>query len=88
MIVTSRRMMRNAQSGASGNHTTWEIALTVTRITATHRTVELPVARQEFDGYLWTRGKNAMAGVTTLAERPFGFVAIRAGSELIPKEEE
>ena len=50
--------------------------------------VELPVARQEFDGYLWTRGKNAMAGVTTLAERPFGFVAIRAGSELIPKDEE
>ena len=36
--------MRNAQSGASGNHTTWEIALTVTRITATHRAVELPVA--------------------------------------------
>jgi hypothetical protein len=59
--------------------------------TPTHHirfTVELPMSKQDFDGYLWTRGKNALAGVTTLAERPFGFVALRDGAELMPKEDE
>lgn len=50
-------------------------------------TIELPQAKQEFDGYLWTQGKSAIAGVTTLTERPFGFVAVRDGAELLPKDE-
>lgn len=48
-------------------------------------TVELPMARQEFDGRLWTQGKNALAGTMTLSGSEFGFVAVREGTELIPK---
>jgi hypothetical protein len=50
-------------------------------------TIELPMARQEFDGRLWTQGKNALAGTMSLGGSEFGFVAVREGAELIPKEE-
>lgn len=50
-------------------------------------TVELPMAQQEFDGFLWTQGKNAIAGTMTLAGNTFGFVAVRDGTELRPKED-
>jgi hypothetical protein len=56
----------------------------------THRikfTVELPMAQQEFDGFLWTQGKNAIAGTMTLAGNTFGFVAVREGTELSPRLE-
>ncbi len=49
--------------------------------------VELPAARQEFEGRFWTRGKNAMAGMVTLTGLQFGFVAVREGTELMPKED-
>jgi hypothetical protein len=49
-------------------------------------TVELPMAQQEFDGFLWTQGKNAIAGTMTLAGNTFGFVAIRDGTDLRPKD--
>jgi hypothetical protein len=49
-------------------------------------TVELPMAQQEFDGYLWTQGKNVIAGTMTLAGNSFGFVALREGSELVTDE--
>jgi hypothetical protein len=50
-------------------------------------TVELPMAQQEFDGFLWTQGKNAIAGTMTLAGNTFGFIAIRDGTELRPKDD-
>ena len=50
-------------------------------------TVELPMAQQEFDGFLWTQGKNAIAGTMSLAGNTFGFVAVRDGTELKPREE-
>jgi hypothetical protein len=50
--------------------------------------VELPATRLEFEGRLWTRGKGALAGTLTLTGREFGFVAVRDGSELMPKETE
>ncbi len=50
--------------------------------------VELPATRLEFEGRLWTRGKSALAGTVTLTGREFGFVAVRDGAELMPKEEE
>jgi hypothetical protein len=50
--------------------------------------VELPATRLEFDGRLWTRGKGALSGTVTLTGREFGFVAVRDGAELMPKEEE
>ena len=39
--------------------------------------VELPNAPQSYEAYLWTTDKSAMAGVTTLSERRFGFHAVR-----------
>lgn len=50
-------------------------------------TVKLPQVAQEFDGYLWTRGKSAIAGTTTLAGRTFGWVATREGAELFPADD-
>ncbi len=49
--------------------------------------IELPMAKQEFDGHLWTQGKNVFAGTMTLLENQFGFVAVREETELMPKEE-
>jgi hypothetical protein len=49
--------------------------------------IKLPAAEQEFDGRFWTRGKNAMAGTVTLTGLEFGFVAIREGTELMPKND-
>jgi hypothetical protein len=46
----------------------------------THRanlTIELNNSEQTFEAYLWTSDKSTMAGVTTLAERRFGFYATR-----------
>jgi hypothetical protein len=48
-------------------------------------TIELPMAQQEFDGYLWMQGKNVIAGTMTLAGGTFGFVAVREGAELVPQ---
>lgn len=39
--------------------------------------VELPNAPQSYEAYLWTTDKSAMAGITTLSERRFGFHAVR-----------
>ncbi len=50
--------------------------------------IELPRARQEFDGYLFLEGKGAIAGVYTLLDRPYGFFAIREGGSVAPEGEE
>jgi hypothetical protein len=50
--------------------------------------VRYPRARQDFEGYLWTEGKGAMAGVVTLLDRPYGFFAIREGGRYAPEGDE
>ena len=35
----------------------------------------------DLDAFLWTKDKSAMAGTATLAERTFGFFAVRAEAE-------
>jgi hypothetical protein len=42
--------------------------------------VKFPRSRGEFEGYLWTDGKGAIAGTFRLNDRPFGFFAVREGS--------
>jgi hypothetical protein len=50
--------------------------------------VELPRARQEFEGFLFVEGKGAISGSFTLLERPFGFFAVRQGATLSPDGED
>jgi hypothetical protein len=44
--------------------------------------VQFPRARQNFEGLLWTEGKNAIAGTLSMLDRPYGFVAVREGTSL------
>lgn len=50
--------------------------------------VELPRARQEFDGLLFVEGKGAIAGSYSLLNRTFGFFATRDGGSYLPEGEE
>jgi hypothetical protein len=51
-------------------------------------TVTYPRARHEFEGYLWTDGKGAMAGTVAMLEHTYGFFAIRAGGRFAPEGED
>ncbi len=42
--------------------------------------VKFPRSRGEFEGYLWTEGKGAIAGTFRLNDRTFGFFAVREGA--------
>jgi hypothetical protein len=48
-------------------------------------TVKYPRSQHDFDGYLWTEGKGAMAGTVTLLDHPYGFFALREGAEFAPE---
>lgn len=50
--------------------------------------VELPRARQEFDGFLFVEGKGGLSGSFGLLGRTFGFFAVREGGILAPDGEE
>ena len=50
--------------------------------------VELPRAREEFDGYLFVEGKGAITGSFVLLDRTFGFFAVREGGTLAPDGED
>lgn len=39
--------------------------------------VKFPRSRGDFEGYLWTEGKGAMAGTFRLLEKTYGFYAVR-----------
>jgi hypothetical protein len=43
--------------------------------------LELANATQSFEAYLWTKDKSVMAGTTVLADRKFGFYAVRIKDE-------
>jgi hypothetical protein len=47
--------------------------------------VEFPRARQDYEGLLWTEGKNAIAGSLSMLDRPYSFIAIREGTSLVDK---
>ena len=49
--------------------------------------VKFPRSQQDFDGYLWTDGKGAMAGTVSLLDHDFGFFAIRDGGRVAPDAE-
>ena len=49
--------------------------------------VQFPRSTHEYDGYLWTDGKGAIAGSVTLLEQTYGFFAIREGGRFAPEGE-
>jgi hypothetical protein len=44
--------------------------------------VQFPRARQVYEGFLWTEGKNLIAGSVSMLEHPYSFIAIREGASL------
>ncbi|HEV3168648.1 MAG TPA: biopolymer transporter ExbD [Isosphaeraceae bacterium] len=47
--------------------------------------VTYPRSTNDFEGYLWTDGKGAMAGTVVMVEHPHGFFAIREGGRYAPE---
>jgi len=51
------------------------------RVTGEPHRIDLKITlantAQTIEGYLWTKDKSAMAGITTIVERKFGFYALR-----------
>jgi hypothetical protein len=45
-------------------------------------TIAFPRARQDYQGILWSAGKNVLAGTLTMLGREFSFVATRDGTRL------
>jgi ubiquinone/menaquinone biosynthesis C-methylase UbiE len=48
--------------------------------------ITFPRSQQDFDGYLWSEGKGALAGTSTLVNRTFGFFAVREGGRVAPED--
>ena len=44
--------------------------------------VQFPRARQSYAGFLWTEGKNAIAGSVSMLDHPYSFIAVREGTSL------
>jgi biopolymer transport protein ExbD len=42
--------------------------------------VQFPRATQNYAGFLWTEGKNAIAGSVSMLDHPYSFIAIREGT--------
>jgi hypothetical protein len=47
--------------------------------------LKFPRARGEFEAYLWTEGKGALAGTFRLLDHTYGFFAIREGGRFAPE---
>jgi hypothetical protein len=50
--------------------------------------IKFPRTRQDYEGFLWTEGKGAMAGTLTMLEHAYGFFAIREGGRFAPEGED
>ena len=47
--------------------------------------VKFPRTQQDFEGYLWTDGKGALAGTLTMLDQAYGFFALREGGRFAPE---
>ncbi len=47
-------------------------------------TIKFPRTEQEYTGFLWSEGKNVLAGSFTMTDRTFGFFAVRERAESLP----
>jgi hypothetical protein len=50
--------------------------------------VKFPRTQQDYEGYLWTEGKGALAGTLTMLDHAYGFFAIREGGRIAPEGED
>lgn len=50
--------------------------------------IKFPRTQQDYEGYLWTEGKGALAGTVTMLDHAFGFFAIREGGRFAPEGED
>jgi hypothetical protein len=50
--------------------------------------VKLPRTQQDYEGFLWTEGKGALAGTLTMLDQSYGFFALREGGRFGPEGEE
>ena len=50
--------------------------------------VKYPRTQQDYEGYLWSEGKGAMAGTLTMLDHVYGFFAIREGGRFAPEGED
>ncbi len=50
--------------------------------------VKFPRTVQDYEGFLWTEGKGAMAGTLTMLDHAYGFFAIREGGRFAPEGED
>lgn len=45
--------------------------------------IQFPHAQQSYAGFLWTEGKNAIAGSVSMLDHPYGFIAVREGTSFV-----
>jgi hypothetical protein len=50
--------------------------------------IKFPRTQQEYEGFLWTEGKGALAGTVTMLDRAYGFFALREGGRFAPEGED
>jgi hypothetical protein len=46
--------------------------------------IRFPRARQDYEGLIWSEGKNVIAGTVSMLDHPYSFVAVRHGASLWP----
>jgi hypothetical protein len=50
--------------------------------------IKFPRTQQDYEGFLWTEGKGAMAGTLTMLDRAYGFFAVRDGGRIVSEGED
>jgi hypothetical protein len=50
--------------------------------------ITYPRTQQDFEGFLWTEGKGAIAGTLTMLNRAYGFFALREGGRIVSEGED
>jgi hypothetical protein len=79
-VAADRQVTGRFRSDANG--TTYPVsgALVAETPSLCRFKVKFPRTEQDYDAYLWTEGKNVLAGSFTMTGRTFGFFAVREGT--------
>jgi hypothetical protein len=77
--VVSGRFRSDSSGAAYPVH--GEAALGVAHRISFH--IKFPRTQQDYEGFLWTEGKGAMAGTMMMIDRAYGFFAVRDGGRIM-----